>query len=295
MTQLVQLQSISTELSENGYSLFAISNDPVKILKDFASKYGITFPLLSDEDSKVIKSFGIMNQLISPDEGKSMNWYGIAYPGTYYLDSEGVVADKDFHQHHARRASGSSVLARALGNEIETNSDTAQSILSDGVSIKVGISEPALRLEMISQLIVDIDIPEGMHAYAAGAPEAFTPISLKVEGEGIRLGETQWPASTDLHMPELDLTAPTYFDKVRVIVPITVTSEKIRLGHEIADSLQFSVTASFQLCNETACDLPQQATVAMSVPLKRLVEPEGLQTYVNRVEAIEAESGKEVR
>jgi hypothetical protein len=96
-------------------------------------------------------------------------------------------------------------------------------------------------------------------------------------------------------MPELDLTAPTYFDKVRVIVPMTVTSEIIRLGHEIADSLQFSVTASFQLCNETACDLPQQATVAMSVPLKRLVEPEGLQTYVNRVEAIEAESGKEVR
>ena len=224
-----------------------------------------------------------------------MNWYGIAYPGTYYLDSEGVVTDKDFHQHHARRASGSSVLARALGNEIETNSDTAQSVLSDGVSIKVGISEPALRLEMISQLIVDIDIPEGMHAYADGAPEAFTPISLKVEGEGIRLGETQFPASTDLHMPDLALTAPTYFDKVRVIVPITVTSEKIRLGHEIADSLKFSVTASFQLCNETACDLPQQAIVAMSVPLERLVEPEGLQTYVNRVEAIEAESGKEVR
>ena len=295
MTQLVQLQSVSDELSENGYSLFAISNDPVKILKDFASKYGITFPLLSDEDSKVIKSFGIMNQLISPDEGKSMNWYGISYPGTYYLDSEGVVTDKDFHQHHARRASGSSVLARALGNEIETNSDTAQSVLSDGVSIKVGISEPALRLEMISQLIVDIDIPEGMHAYAAGAPEAFTPISLKVEGEGIRLGETQWPASADLHMPDLALTAPTYFDKVRVIVPITVTSEKIRLGHEIADSLHFSVIAGFQLCNETACDLPQQVTVAMSVPLERLVEPEGLQTYVNRVEAIEAESGKEVR
>ena len=295
MTQLVQLQNISAELFENGYSLFAISNDPVEILNDFALKYGITFPLLSDEDSKVIKSFGIMNQLIKPDEGRSMNWYGIPYPGTYYLDSEGVVADKDFHQHHARRASGTSVLARALGREIVTNPDTAESVLSDGVSIKVGISEPELRLEMISQLIVDIDLPEGMHAYADGASEAFTPISLKVQGEGIRLGEQRWPGSVDLHMSDLDLKAPTYSEKIRVTVPITVTSEKIRLGHDIANSLQFSVTASFQLCNETECDLPQKVVVAMSVPLGRLVEPEGLQTYVKRVEAIEAESGKEVR
>ena len=108
MTQLVQLQAVNESLEGAGYSVFAISNDPIEILSDFAAKHGITFPLLSDGDSAVIRAFGIMNQLIRPDEGQSMRWYGIPYPGTYYLDENMAVTDKDFHQHHARRASGSS-------------------------------------------------------------------------------------------------------------------------------------------------------------------------------------------
>ena len=99
MTQLVQLQGVSSKLLAKGYSLFAISNDPVEILDEFAVAHGITFSLLSDEKSEVIKAFGIMNQLIEPDEGRSMRWYGIPYPGTYYLNDNCVVTDKDFHQH----------------------------------------------------------------------------------------------------------------------------------------------------------------------------------------------------
>ena len=39
MTQLVQLQGIKEHLEEAGYSVFAISNDPVEILADFASNH----------------------------------------------------------------------------------------------------------------------------------------------------------------------------------------------------------------------------------------------------------------
>ena len=116
MTQLVQLQGIKDNLEEAGYSVFAISNDSTEILAEFASKHDITFSLLSDSDSAVIRAFGIMNQLIRPDEGQSMRWYGIPYPGTYYVDANMTVTDKDFHQHHARRASGSSVLILILLN-----------------------------------------------------------------------------------------------------------------------------------------------------------------------------------
>ena len=131
MTQLVQLQAVNESLEGAGYSVFAISNDPIEILSDFAAKHGITFPLLSDGDSAVIRAFGIMNQLIRPDEGQSMRWYGIPYPGTYYLDENMAVTDKDFHQHHARRASGSSVLARALGQEVQVHSGSQSIEVSD--------------------------------------------------------------------------------------------------------------------------------------------------------------------
>lgn len=61
MTQLVQLQQILPELHAAGYEVFAISNDPAERLAAFAQEHGITFPLLPDEGSAVIRAFGIMN------------------------------------------------------------------------------------------------------------------------------------------------------------------------------------------------------------------------------------------
>ena len=295
MTQLVQLQAVNESLEGAGYSVFAISNDPIEILSDFAAKHGITFPLLSDGDSAVIRAFGIMNQLIRPDEGQSMRWYGIPYPGTYYLDENMAVTDKDFHQHHARRASGSSVLARALGQEVQVHSGSQSIEVSDQINVSVGLSEPVLQLEVISQLLVDIEIPQGMHAYASGAPDQFSCLTVEVKGDGIRIGDVSWPASEPMHTLGIDEEVHVYTGRIRVSVPITVTSDVIRLGHEIPDSLQVSVALSFQICDDYECFLPESIEATLNCALARLVEPEGLSTYADRVEALEAETGKPVR
>ena len=295
MTQLVQLQGIKENLEEAGYSVFAISNDPTEILAEFASKHDITFSLLSDSDSAVIRAFGIMNQLIRPDEGQSMRWYGIPYPGTYYVDANMIVSDKDFHQHHARRASGSSVLARVLGQEMEVHSEAESVDISDHINVRVGLSEPALQLEVISQLLVDIEIPQGMHAYASGAPDQFSCITVEVEGDGIRIGDVSWPASEPMNTLGIEEEVPVYTGRIRVSLPITVTSDVIRLGHEIADSLQVSVVVSVQICDDYECFLPESIEATLNCALARLVEPEGLSTYADRVEALEAETGKPVR
>ena len=295
MTQLVQLQGIKESLEEAGYSVFAISNDPVEILAEFASKHDISFPLLSDNDSAVIREFEIMNQLIRPDEGQSMRWYGIPYPGTYYVDTNMVVTDKDFHQHHARRASGSSVLARALGQEIEVHSEAESIDVSGQINVSVGLSEPALQLEVVSQLLIDIEIPEGMHAYASGAPDQFARLSVEVEADGIRIGDVSWPASEPMNTLGIDEEVPVYKGRIRASLPITVTSDVIRLGHDIPETLQVSIAVGFQLCDDYECFLPDRIEATLSCALDRLVEPEGLSTYADRVEAIEAETGKQVR
>jgi len=290
MTQLVQLQQVADELEVNGFSLFAISNDPVEILDEFATEHTITYSLLSDADSAVIKSFGIMNQLIGPDEGRSMRWHGIAYPGTYFLNADGVVTDKDFHQHHARRSSGATVLARALGRPVELAADVSADATNDEVAVRVGLSDPALQLEVIATLAVDVEIPAGLHAYAPGAPSQFTPLTIEVGGEGLRLGTPRWPEPESLDMTELGLTVPVLSGTLRVEFPVTATSEVVRLGHEITDdSLDIEVSVTTQLCDEVACGLPQQLSLTLTAPLERLVEPPGIQHYVERVERIEAE------
>ncbi len=197
MTQLVQLQQVRPALLAAGYEVFAISNDTVDRLAVFATQHAVTFPLLSDEDSAVIRAFGIMNTLVQPGEGAHMRWYGIPYPGTYIVDADGVVVDKDFHQHHARRLSGPALLHRVLGTVPGVLPDAPQTAAAgQEVTLTVHLSDPVLRLEVLSTLVCRLDVAPGLHLYADGAPEAFTPAALRLDGDGLRFGPARWPGPT---------------------------------------------------------------------------------------------------
>jgi len=67
-----------------------ISYDNVEILKRFAARKLITFPLLSDAGSKTIDAYGIRNKE-APERVS-----GIPYPGTFIVDAKGVIRAKLF-------------------------------------------------------------------------------------------------------------------------------------------------------------------------------------------------------
>ena len=67
-----------------------VSYDSVEILKRFADKSAITFPLLSDLGSKTIDAYGLRN----PEGAGRLS--GIPYPGTFILDQKGVIRSKLF-------------------------------------------------------------------------------------------------------------------------------------------------------------------------------------------------------
>ena len=102
------------ELKDAGVGVAAISYDSEKTLAAFAERRSITFPLLSDDDSAVIKDYGILNTVVaeglgpnaddpavvadvhryvaaavfdSPQLRRMIN--GTPFPGTFMLDSEG--------------------------------------------------------------------------------------------------------------------------------------------------------------------------------------------------------------
>jgi peroxiredoxin len=60
-------------LERNGVRIAAVSYDSPEILQGFAEKHGIGYPLLSDQDSAVIRRFGIFNMNIAPVAGKDSN------------------------------------------------------------------------------------------------------------------------------------------------------------------------------------------------------------------------------
>ena len=63
-------------LEKNGVRIAAVSYDSQEILRGFADKHGIGFPLLSDHDSAVIRRFGIFNTNIAP----GLRAHGVPHP-----------------------------------------------------------------------------------------------------------------------------------------------------------------------------------------------------------------------
>jgi thioredoxin-dependent peroxiredoxin len=73
-------------MKKNGAIVVGVSTDSADSHAKFASKYGLTFPLLSDEKKSVVKVFGVWKE-------KSM--YGKKYFGvertTVVIDEKGII------------------------------------------------------------------------------------------------------------------------------------------------------------------------------------------------------------
>lgn len=80
-------QEALPELAEIGVDVIGVSKDAMKPIEKFAEKYGLTFPLASDSDGKVVAAYGAWVE-------KSM--YGKSYMGidrsTVLVGSDGRVA-----------------------------------------------------------------------------------------------------------------------------------------------------------------------------------------------------------
>jgi peroxiredoxin len=88
--QLVQLQRDLKAIEDAGIQLVGISYDDPPVLKRFADRSRITFPLLSDPGSKTIDAYHIRNQAA---QGRAQ---GVPNPGTFIVDGAGIIRAKLF-------------------------------------------------------------------------------------------------------------------------------------------------------------------------------------------------------
>ena len=107
----MELEHSVADFKARGYGVAALSYDSPAILKSFAERAKITYPLLSDPESKVIQEFGILNESIPHGNP----FYGIPHPGTYMVDPGGKVISKYFEDDYTQRDTASSILVREFG------------------------------------------------------------------------------------------------------------------------------------------------------------------------------------
>ena len=242
-------------VQKRGLGLAAISYDSVAVLQDFAARKKITFPLLSDPDSRVIRAFGILNESVKAESSQ----YGIPYPGTYLVDTQGKVVAKYFEQDMRERISASAILAGRLGEPVAAAHSSVEAkhvVLTTAAS--TGIAMPGHRI----LLSVEINSPNRMHVYAPGV-KGYIPAEWNMDlTGGTRSEQVLFPAPEKLYLKPIKEIALVYRRKVRLTREITFGQENA-LKPFVSPSGELVLKGWFryQACNDRECYLPENVPI----------------------------------
>ena len=243
--------------------MVAISYDPVPTLASFAERFGITYPLLSDTGSEVIRAVGVehvdieaYNRQLGLDT--TAKHAGLPHPGTFQLDRAGVVVAKHFAQAHRERPSATVLLAdelRAHGADDER----ADSATVSGVPVRATLATATYHPMQLLECRVRLSVPAGRHVYTGGVPSGFTTLGIELSGpESLVVGDVRLPAGRPLHMAELGEDCSVLDGDIEVSVPFRIRKDE--------GDVELVVAVALQSCTGTDC-LPPGA-VHLALPLR---------------------------
>jgi hypothetical protein len=235
--------------------LAAISYDSPAILKDFADRRKITFPMLSDPDSKIIRAFGILNESVKPGTAQ----YGIPYPGTYIVDRQGKVVSKYFEDDFRERISVSDILAGHYGARVDSANAAVE---GKHIRLLTAASTPVAYPGHRILLTLELDLKPKMHVYAPGVT-GYIPVDWKLEETGAAKAlPVQYPAALKLHLKPIQETVLVYQGHVRMTREITFGAENT-LKPLVSPSGELLLKGSFryQACDDRECYVPETVPV----------------------------------
>jgi peroxiredoxin len=262
----VELQGRLDALKREGLGLVAVSNDSVPVLADFATRRGITFPLLSDRGSAVITQYGILNTTVATTNPT----YGIPFPGTFIVDARGVVTSRHFEETYQERDTITSVLVRLgkLGSSVDA---AATKISAAHVTLTTYVTDREAAPGTHFSLVLDIVPGPRVHVYAPGV-SGYKPIALTVEPQPALVARApQFPKAEDYFFKPLNEHVAVYQKPFRIVqdleidpAPQAAAALKDRTAMTIAGAL------TYQACDDALCFTPQSVPLTWTIGLRAL-------------------------
>jgi hypothetical protein len=260
----VELQSNLEKIRAEGLGLAAISYDSVAVLKSFSDRRGITFPLLSDPESKIIRGFGILNE--QSREGTMQ--YGIPYPGTYLVDRNGRVTAKYFEDDYTQRYTSGDILVSNFGE----SAGAAQTV-AEGKHLRLTASASNGRVRSGQRISLTLDVQLGprLHVYAPGVKSDFIPIEWTMkDSPAIEVRAPVYPAAKILRLEAIRDTAPVYEGAFRLVREMTVARDAaVRPVLDADGKLTVEAGLKYQACDDKLCYPPE------TVPVRWTLQVEG--------------------
>jgi hypothetical protein len=259
----VELQGRSEDIRKQGLGLMAISYDAPETLKRFADSRGITFPLISDAGSAIIKRFGILNDQQEPGSRS----YGIPHPGTFIVDRNAVVTARFFEDAYQERYTAAAILAAHGANPVGTAITAQTPHLNMSATISDATVAPGERIS----IIVGVTPRPGMHVYAPGKHD-YRVVRLNVDPQSwLRAHETRYPASEMYHFKPLDERVEVYAKPFRLVQDVTVlASPEVQKALSATSSVTITGALEYQACDDKVCYNPTRVPFSFTVATKAL-------------------------
>ena len=246
--------------------VYALSYDEPDALRDFRDAHGITFTLLSDPDSAVIRSFGVLNTLIDPNDHP---WYGIPYPGAIVVNAEGAITHKLFDSNLAVRTGPERLLWAAQGQPgLPPDVDRAA---PREVQVSVALDGDRLAVTVQRDLVVRFSVPAGRHVYAEPAPPGSAAVDVTLDdSDRLVRRPIVRPASAPHTLAATGESFRVHDGVFELRLPLTVNSASRR-------DIVLSGEVRWQCCDDEVCDPPTSQRFEFTMPVSQPPAP-ALQT-----------------
>ena len=261
----MELQENQEAFAERGLAIAAVSYDSADILKSFATRYGITFPLLSDAGSEVIRRFGILNTSIPEDRPN----YGIPFPGQYILDRQGAVVSKYFEDAYSERVTSGSMLVR----EFDWSPESRGLVENDHLTIEYYASDATVHPGSQTTLVLDVRLKPKMHVYAPDV-EDYIPISWTLPEAATYAGNSvEFPEAEVVELPAIGAAALVYHGRFRLLLPVALAKQR-PLTEALGDlrseprELAIATTFRYQACDENVCFFPVEVPLTFRLQVQ---------------------------
>jgi hypothetical protein len=255
----VELEQSRELLEKNGVKIAAISYDSQEILSAFAQQYSIGYPLLSDQNSEVIRLFGIFNFNMAPE----LRAYGVPHPVEYLISPDGVVMKKYFVPNYQHRVSASAVALR----EFNAGSSDGPLVAIESGAMRVQIGLPTRKAFAGQEVgfFARFTLQAGWHVYGSPLPGGYTALAIEFDSQAVMQQESRLPEPQIVEFPLLRERLPVYsgsFEiKGRLLLAFPLPEgEFILQGH-----------LRFQQCSEDMCEPPQRIPFGLALILDPFV------------------------
>jgi hypothetical protein len=218
------------------------------------------------DDPDVLADFELLVSVTGPNE----LFVGIAHPGTFMLDPDGVVESRFFEDSYQERNTASNIMLKlgtggssAEGTEISTNYVEILTYPSDAVVA------PGVRFSLVLEIV---PYPT-MHLYAPGAElQNYRVIAPRIDPQPfVRILPLEYPESEIYYFEPLDERVPVYqrpFSLLQEVLPLSTRDAQAAFRE--MDELTLTGSLDYQACDDRVCYNPVSVPLSWTVAMRPL-------------------------